>query len=158
MIESIKRFFDRKIRQPSGVTAREATEQALKLATAALLIEATRADRSVKRREQEIVASAVRNTFGLSPEETEELIALAEEEVDQSVSFYQFTHLINDGFSLEQKKRLVELLWRVVFADREMEKHEEHLVRRIADLLYVPHKDFIRAKLKAKEEMNRGGG
>jgi uncharacterized tellurite resistance protein B-like protein len=93
----------------------------------------------------------VRKTFGISDEETAELISMADEEVKGSVSFYQFTRLINKGFSYEQKKGVVEHLWRVVFADAELERHEEHLVRRIADLLHVEHRDFIEAKLKARD-------
>lgn len=155
MLKAIQRFYEKKLRPDPGVTSREATEPALRLATAALLIEITRADREIKEEERRMVASVVRKKFGISPEETEELIKMAEEEVNESVSFYQFTHLINNGFSYEQKKHVIELLWQVVFADEEMEMHEEHLVRRIAGLLHVSHKDFIDAKLKTKEGLKR---
>lgn len=151
MLKSIQRFFEEKISPEKGAASRKATEPALQRATAALLIEVTRADAEIKEEERGMVASAVRKTFGLAPEETEELIRMAEEEVRESASFYQFTALINKGFSYDEKRHVVELLWRVVFADAEMEKHEEHLVRRIAGLLHVEHKDFITAKQKARE-------
>jgi len=104
-----------------------------------------------------MVTAAVRRTFKLTEEETDEIIALAEEEVKAAVSLYQFTRLIDKGFSYEKKKHIVELLWNVVFADAEMEKHEEYLVRKIADLLHVSHSDFIATKLKAREESLRKG-
>jgi uncharacterized tellurite resistance protein B-like protein len=154
MLKAIQRFYDKNIRPAEGVTSQEATEHSLRLATAALLVEITRADMETKDEELKTVTAAVKKTFGLSSEETTELIRMAEEEVAESVSFHQFTHLINKGFSYEQKKHVVELLWRVVYADSEMEKHEEYLVRKIADLLYVSHRDFIEAKLRARDDLS----
>jgi len=156
MIGSIKRFFDEKLKPDERVTERKATDRNLKLATAALLIEVTRADSDIKDSEKKMVATAVRKTFSLDAGETATLIEMAEQEVNESVSFYQFTELINKGFSYEEKRHIVELLWRVVFVDEEMEKHEEHLVRRIAGLLHVEHKDFINAKLAARDFIRQG--
>lgn len=157
MIKAIKRFYEKNISPAEGVTSGEATEHSLRLATAALLIEATRADLDVRKEELDIVLAALQKTFGISLEETRELMRMAEEEVDEAVSFHQFTHLINKGFSYERKKHVIELLWHVVYADEEMEKHEEYIVRRIADLLYVTHKDFIEAKLKARDALKKEG-
>lgn len=151
MLKAIQKFYEKKIRPVEGVTSREATGHSLMLATAALLIEAARADHEVRPEELGMVASAVQKTFDISDEETAEIIGLADEEVRESASFYQFTRLINKGFSYEQKKDVVERLWRVVFADAELEKHEEHLVRRVADLLHVEHRDFIDARRKARD-------
>lgn len=154
MIKAIQRFYSDFLQprsEPEGVTARAATDHALQLATAALLIEVTRADRRVTDAEREVVTRAIRETFDLSEAETGELMALADTEAREATSLYQFTHLIDKGFSHAEKRRVVALLWRVVFADAEMEKHEEALVRRVADLIHVPHKDFIDAKLAARE-------
>jgi uncharacterized tellurite resistance protein B-like protein len=157
MLRSIQRFFETRISPVSGVTSKEVTESTTQLATAALFIEITRADNKIKEEERNMVALAVRKAFNLLPEETAELISMAEEEVKEAVSIYQFTRLIDKGFSYKQKKHIVELLWHVVFADEEMEKHEEHLVRRIANLLHVSHRDFIDAKLKAREACRQDG-
>ena len=157
MLRNIQRFFDAKLNAPAGVTSHVADDSSLQRATAALLIEITRADREVKDEERSMVTAAIRRTFKLTPEETNEIIALAEEEVKEAVSLYQFTRLIDKGFAYDKKKHIVELLWHVVFADAEMEKHEEYLVRKIADLLHVSHRDFIEAKLKAREESRREG-
>ena len=130
----------------------EAREHGLQLAAAALLFEIVRADAEVKEEERTVVRAAIQSTFGLSKEETDELMRLAEEESREATSLYEFTQLIDEAFTPEQKKRVVELLWLVAFADAEKHAHEEHLVRRIAGLLHVPHPDFIDAKIKARTE------
>ena len=151
MIKSIERFYNKRIKSSGGVTSVEATDQALMLATAALLIEISRADSVITPEETETITNAVRKTFSLTEKETEELIEMAEVQVKEAVSFYQFTHLINKGFSYEKKLHLIDLLWQVVFADSEMEKHEEYFVRKIADLLHVSHRDLISAKHRARD-------
>ncbi len=151
MFGNIKQFFDRRISPEQGLTSKEASDHTLKLATAALLIEIVRADSDVKDEEYQAVTEALRNTFKLPIEETAELIKLAEGDVNEATSLHQFTYLINKEFPIEKKKRIIELLWQVVFSDDEMEKHEEYLVRKIAGLLHVSHKDFIDAKVKVKQ-------
>ncbi len=126
-------------------------ERALQLATAALLIEISRADFQVADEERQAIEEALRDSFGLSSEETKELVSLAGRQVQESVSLYEFTHLVDQSFSREQKKHIVGLLWRIAFSDDRLEEREEYLVRKIAKLLHVPHDDFIDEKLKAKK-------
>jgi uncharacterized tellurite resistance protein B-like protein len=154
MLRSIQRFYTELIQprqDPDGITSREATDRALRLATAALLIETTRADRTVADEEREAVTDALKGTFGLSEQETAELVSLAEAQAAEAVSLYEFTYLIDKGFDPAQKREVVALLWRVVFADARLEAHEEALVRRVAELIHVPHKDFIDTKLEARD-------
>jgi uncharacterized tellurite resistance protein B-like protein len=158
MIRAIERFYNDVIRprsEPDGITNREATGRSLRLATAALLIEATQADRKVSEREMAAVDAALRETFGLSEEEARELIALGEAQAAEAVSLYEFTYLIDKGFDAAHKREIVALLWRVVFADARLEAHEEHLVRRVAELIHVPHKDFIDTKLQERRAAGR---
>ena len=138
--------------------APEAREHGLRLAAAALLFEIVRADAEIKEEERTVVRAAIQGTFGLDKDESDELMRLAEEESRGATSLYEFTHLIDKAFSLEQKKRVVELLWLVAFADAEKHAHEEHLVRRIAGLLHVPHPDFIDAKIRARAESESAPG
>lgn len=151
MLKAIERFYNKRISPAGGVTGAEVSERSLMIATAALLIEISKADQVISPVETDVITRAVRTTFSLSDDETDELISFAEEEVKGAVSFYQFTHLINKGFSYERKLHIVELLWQVVFADAEMEKHEEYFVRKITDLLHVSHRDMIKAKHKARD-------
>ena len=160
VLRAIQQFFDTKIQTATssgrtGSADSTASEHSLQLATAALLIEMTRADFKVEENERRMVGEAIRRAFDLSPEETSELVRLADEAARQSVSIYDFTRLIDRGFALEQKKHVVELLWRVALSDAELEKHEEHLVRKIAKLIHVPHPDFIDAKLRAQDSLKR---
>jgi len=159
MISAIKRFFDDKMSSGAGpITSQKATDHAVRLATAALLVEVMKADRDVSDVEREAALSAVRDKFDLPKDEANELIALAEQEAKEATSLYQFTHMIDKGFDREQKILVIELLWRVVFADANMEAHEEALVRRIAGLIHVAHKDFIDAKIRVRDAARHEGG
>jgi uncharacterized tellurite resistance protein B-like protein len=150
MIRAIQRFFNARIASRAGQADAD-SEHALHLATAALFIEVMRADFAVKEEERAMVVEAVREALALSPEETAELVQLAEEEARQSVSLFEFTRLVDRGFSPDQKKEVVELLWRIALADSHLEMHEEYTVRKIAGLLHVPHQDFIEAKRRARQ-------
>jgi uncharacterized tellurite resistance protein B-like protein len=152
MLEAIRDLFRRKMAPATAATAPEG-EQAIRLAAAALLFEVVRADGQVAPEERTVMQAAVQSTFGLSSEETQELLELAEEESRTAVSLYEFTRLVDQSFSAEQKKRVVELLWLVAFADARKDAHEEHLVRQIAGLLHVPHPDFIDAKIQARKQI-----
>ena len=154
MLKTIQQFFETQI-QPVAETPETRSEHSLELATAALLIELTRADFKVEEAESRVVEDAVRRVFDLSTEETEEIVRLAQEEASKSLSIYEFTHLIDRGFSIEKKIHIVELLWRVAFSDSELEQHEEYLIRKIAKLLHVRHEDFIDAKVRARDYMNQ---
>ena len=154
MFTSIKRFFDANVTAATQAGNPVDQERAYQLATAALLIEMTRADHDVKSVERIAVTQAVQRAFELDASETEELLALAEKEADTATSLYEFTRLINQHFDAKQKEHIVELLWHVALADGEVDKYEDHLVRKVADLIYVPHLAFIRAKHNAIKRMS----
>lgn len=148
MLTSIREFFER---QMVSTTPERDEAHAIRIATAALLVEVVRIDAETKPAESAAVLRAVREKFELSADETEELIRLADEEVRQAGDYYQFTSLINRHFSQPQKQRVIELMWRVAYADGELSAHEHHLMRKIAGLLHVAHGDYIAAKLRASQ-------
>lgn len=155
MLKSIRQFFDTHLR-PDDAGGPAAGERGLQLATAALLIEMTRADYEVKPEERTAVVEAIHGLFtNLSDQETAELIALAEQEVNESTSLFQFTSLVDKNFSRDEKVRIVEMLWRIAFADKHKDMNEEYLVRKIAELLHVSHKDFIRTRHIVEEELRK---
>ena len=123
----------------------------MQLASAALLIELSRADYTRDSREQQAIETALKKTFELDEQQLSTLIELAEEENNEATSLYQFTSLIKDNYSAEQRFELVKLLWQVAIADGEISKYEDHLIRKIADLIYLPHSEFIKAKLYVVE-------
>ncbi|WP_303907237.1 TerB family tellurite resistance protein [Thiohalomonas denitrificans] len=149
MLSQLREFFERNLSPPREVEGSD--EHAVRLATAALLFEMARQDETVRPEELDVIADAVQRKFELPKTETEELMALAAEEVRESTDYYQFTSLINERFSPGQKVRVVEHLWEVAWADGKVDRYEEHMVRKIAELLYVPHKDFIAAKLRTAD-------
>lgn len=149
MISAIKKYFDRQIGTAAEHNA-ATNKHRLQVATAAMLIEMARADFDVHPEEIEEVTQAVQTTFGLSQADTEELIRLAQEEAKQATDYYQFTSLINKGFSQEEKIQVVELMWQVAYVDGHIDKYEDHMVRKLANLMHVSHKDFIAAKHRAR--------
>lgn len=148
MFKTIQEFFDSNIGSPSNDET--PTERKLQLATAALLIEMSRADFEIAPEEIRAIEDALQAGFGISKYETQELVALAEAQVNQSVSLYEFTRLIDKSFTPDQKKHIVGLLWSVAYSDNRLEENEEYLVRKIAKLLHVSHADFIDEKIRAK--------
>ncbi len=147
MLAAIRDFFEKNLAAP-GVPARK--QHTLELATATLLVEVLRADRDIAPATRAAALAAVRGKFGLGGEEAETLLRLAEAESREATDYYQFTSLIRAHYSLEQRERIVELMWKVAYADATLSAHEQHLIRRIADLLYVPHSRYIAAKMRAK--------
>lgn len=145
MLEAVTQFFEKRL-------CAATPERQLQLATAALFIEMARADFEIKPDEQKAVSRAVERALDLSPEETTEIVRLAAEEVEASTSLHEFTRLIDENFSKEQKKRVVKLLWQVAFSDAELQGHEEYLVRKIADRLHLEKADFLVAKIQARDD------
>ena len=144
MLAKIKQFFSVEL-----ALDEKSDELKIQLAAAALLIELSRADYKQEPQEQAAIESALKKSFALTDEQLQELIELAEEENQQATSLYQFTQLIKDNYSQAQRFELVKMLWQVAFADDEISKYEDHLIRKISDLIYLPHSDFIRAKIVA---------
>lgn len=149
MLASIKEFFSQVI-EPG--TRNEADGgKALQVATAALLLEMMRMDDRIVEAERAAIAETLRKEFGLDAQQVETLVALAQEEAQQASDYYQFTSLINKACDAGQKIRIVENMWRVAMADGHLDAHELHLMRKIADLLYVGHADYVAAKARARE-------
>ncbi len=120
------------------------------MAAAALFIEVLKSDYDHHDEEWAAVESSLRELFGLSSDEINQITALAEEEVNSAVSLQGFTRCINENYSNEEKLRIIEMLWRVALADGVIDKHENHIMRKIGSLLYIPHKDYVRAKQQAR--------
>ena len=120
------------------------------LITAALMIEVMQADFSLDEREQQAFISVLKLSFDLDENEVIELEELAHAKVEEATSLYEFTRQINDNFSDGEKLELIKNMWRVAFADGEIDRYEDGVIRRVAELIYVAHSDFIRMKLEVK--------
>lgn len=148
MLRAIQDFFQTNI-EPDMEAGPD--QHGLQLATAALMFEMLRADDDEHPAERHTLEQALQKCFSLSESETSRLAELAEREAAESVSLYQFTGLINRHFSPDEKIRVVEMLWQVAYADGRLDRYEEALVRKIAELIHVPHRDFIQAKHRVVE-------
>ncbi len=152
MIDVIKKFLQFGDDRNDSVTPLD-KQQLINTAAAVLFVEVMHADHRVDKRERQIVKQALQECFSLTAHEAEELLQYAEERVKDVTSLHEFTSILHGRLTNEEKVMLLEQIWRIVLADNEVDKYEEHLVRRIAELLYIKHNDYIRAKLNAAAEM-----
>jgi len=148
MIDQLKLFFEKHLLLESPA---KLSEEQLKIASAVLFLEMMHIDNAAREPEQAMIASILQENFSLSGEQIRMLLDSAENSRQQATDYFQFTSLINKAYSLEQKIQLIESLWKIAFIDGVLDMHEEYLVRKIADLLYVPHADFIKAKNRVHE-------
>ena len=148
MISTLKGFFNQLV--DSGAQDKTAGKT-LQLATAALLVKIVRTDNHIAAEESALIEKTLREQFSLEAGELGDLLKLADAEARQAVGYYPFTSLINKQCSLEQKVRIVENMWHVAMSDGHISAHENHLMRKIADLLYVGHADYIAAKQRARQ-------
>ena len=146
MINKIKAFFAKNV-----VDAEDNSVSAEKLATAALLIEVMVIDGNLAEDELQSISATLAQMLGLSSDQVDELVLLSRDEVSEATSLYQFTKEINAHFSHEKKLNLMTAMWSVAFADGHLDKHEEGIIRRVADLLHLRHSEFIQCKLLAKD-------
>ena len=149
MFNSIKAFFENKLAGDSS-TEEDLNHQS-NLASAALLIEVMNSDYELDERESAEFVRVLQQSLQIDSEELDELITLARAQAQDATSLYEFTRLINDNFDYEKKCELIENMWRIAFSDERLDKYEEHLIRRVSELIYVSHSDFIRTKLNARD-------
>ena len=97
--------------------------------------------------------NTLQKDFLIDEDEIDELINLAKENVQDSTSLYEFTRDINDNFDATERVKLIESMWKIAYADGNIDKYEEHIIRKVSNLIYVAHSDFINAKLSAKEKI-----
>lgn len=147
MIDKIKAFFSKNI-----IEADDNALSSEQLATAALLIEVMVIDGNLDEQELRAISNTLSQMLELSNEQIDELIVLSREEVADATSLYQFTREINAHYDHDKKMALMTAMWRVALADGHLDKHEEGIIRRVADLLYIRHNEYIRCKLAAKNQ------
>ena len=119
----------------------------------ALLLETSMADEILDDNEIDALKITLIKDFKIENDEVDELIAFAKENVKDSTSLYEFTRDINDSFSAEQRVQLIESMWKIAYADGNIDKYEERIIRKVSNLIYVAHSDFIKAKISAREQI-----
>ncbi len=154
MLRTLKDLFD-------SFTAPEAdplaSEHSLQLATAVLLVEVMRADPVIGDDERAAAMRALREKFALADDEVERLIELATTAAAEAYDYQRFTGQLNRVFDAGRKLRVIELMWQVAYADGHLHAREAHVMKKVADLLYIPHADYIHAKLAARDASSSRG-
>lgn len=150
MLKNLRDILNRTLSSAEEVDV-EGREHGLRLATATLLVEVMRADYQENVTENKVVFEQLKRFFELTEDEARLLIEDAAKEADHAVSLQAFTRLLHERLTLTEKHLVVEMLWRVALADDELDKHEDYVVRKVADLLYISHGDLIRLRNVVRE-------
>jgi len=128
-------------------------QERIQVATCVILLEMAVADSEFQQKERQIIDRVLRDKFSLSPAAVADLMALAHSEREASLDLHQFTREINNNFSREEKFEIMETLWRIVYADGVIDKFEDYLVRQLAHLLRLSHREMIDCKIRILEEI-----
>lgn len=137
--------------QPADASARD-PQRAQQIAAAVLLLEMAHVDNNHDPTEYDEIRRQLKGHFGLADGEVVELLDAAAPKARASVSLYDYLKTLNDGLDMGEKREVLEMLWRVAYADNKLDAHEEHLLRDLAELLYLPHEQFIKAKFTVTGE------
>ncbi len=132
----------------------QVSEISLEIACSVLLCEVMLADGQLDASEQNKLSTILSKKFQLSNEEVKDIIQRSLTICENATDFYQFTSKINDNYSTEQRIAMLELLWKVAYADGELASIEEHIIRKIADLLHLRHSEYIQTKLNCQSKDN----
>lgn len=152
MFDRLKDMFGGDAAESRDAGARGVNE--LQLAAAALLVEAARMDDNFGSDELAVIETLLRDRFSLSAEEADELVAAADKASAEAVELYGFTREIKDAFDPEERIKMIEMLWAVVYADGEVHDHEANLLRRVAGLLYVSDRESGDARKRVLDRAN----
>ena len=149
MINLIKNIFSNQ--KTNSNNENHANSLGVELAYAALLIEVVKSDYEIDERESKKVLEILNKKLNSNYTDLHQIVQLAKNKSDEATSLYEFTRLINDEYDYEEKVEMIESMWNIAFSDQRLDKYEDYLIRKIAELTYVSHSDFIKSKLKVKE-------
>ncbi|KAF0120418.1 MAG: hypothetical protein FD151_1659 [bacterium] len=151
MIDLVKKFFGKSAQVDTGNQKRKNYHD-IRVATCAILLEMANIDSEFSDTEQEDIISILKKDYQLSDEYAAELLEASNKELKQSVDLWQFTNLINQNYSTEERIHIIEMIWKIVYTDGKLDKHEDYLVHKLANLLRLNHKQLIDAKVKMAAE------
>ncbi len=123
----------------------------LEMAASVILLETAATDKDISNEELAGITCILQKQFKLSDDDTNTLLDAAETARKKAIDLHQFTQIINKNCSKDQKSRLIEYVWQIIYTDGRLDKHEDFLAHKLARLMHIDHKDFIAAKLKARQ-------
>ena len=131
----------------------EEGKERIQVATCVLLLEMAHTDGEFHAMEGTLIQNLLQQKFDLSEAATAELMDFARQEREESLDLYQFAKQINENFTIEEKLEVLEVLWRIIYADGVLDKYEDYLVRQLATLLRLSHRQMIDAKVRVLDEI-----
>lgn len=147
MLEKIKHFFEKHI---APTESDRDIDEKLKVASAALFMDMMHTKETSANKKQHLILILLENTFCLTEEQASALIEIAEHKREQATDYFEFTHLICDAFTRDQKIQLIESLWKIAFVDTELDVDEEYLIDKVARLLFIPHIEVLQARNRVR--------
>jgi uncharacterized tellurite resistance protein B-like protein len=156
MIDLAKRFFGR-ITDQNTDHNREAKTHDVRIAACALFLEMAGIDGEFSESEKERILGILKKEYELPEDLAIDLMEASKEELKGSVDLWRFASLINSNYSMEEKMQVIETVWRIAFTDGKLDKYEDYLVHKLAQLLRLSHRQLIDAKLKAKGAVRSNG-
>ena len=113
-----------------------------------ILLEVAHADEDFGESEREHILDILKNQFSLDEESVHELVQVSEEQLRRSIDIWHFTEIINNSYDSEEKYRVIEKVWQVIYADGRLDKYEDYIVHKLARILHISHAQMIEAKMK----------
>jgi len=156
MIYLVKKFFGKGAQ--NGPAGKEESVHDIRIATCALLLEMSQIDGEFSESERESIISAIKKEYEVDDEYVTEIIETADKELKGSPDLWQFTNLINHNYTEEEKIKIIEMIWHIAYTDGRLDKHEDFLVHKLANLLRLTHRQLIDAKVKVRKIMGIAGG
>lgn len=123
-------------------------ERRLRIATAVILLEVAYADEDFSETERKRIVEILKKQFSLDDGSVRELLQVSEEQLSRSIDLWHFTEIINSSYDSEEKYRIIEMVWQVIYADGTLDKYEDHVVHKLARILHISHDKMIEAKMK----------
>jgi uncharacterized tellurite resistance protein B-like protein len=142
---------------PSGEPTEPVTQsQRIHIATCVLLLEMANVDNDFSISEETIIRDILEKELNIPGENVDEIMGLASQDRQQTIDLYEYTRFINRVFSRDEKQTLIELVWKVIYADGVLDQYEDYLVHKLADLLHLEHEDLVEAKIKMRPGEYKG--
>ena len=124
----------------------------MNLISGALMVEVMAADHDFNSEEELKLKEILLNRFEIPENEIKKISEQMKKRADDATSLYEYTSLINENFNREEKLDLIRNLWAIAFADNILDRYEDSVIRRVCELTYVSHSDFIKTKLEMKKK------
>ncbi|MCD6152890.1 MAG: TerB family tellurite resistance protein [Syntrophobacterales bacterium] len=156
MIPLVEKFFGKMTNNTSDVS--EKPPHDIRIATCALLLEMSQIDGEFSESERKSILSIITKDYHLDNKYATAILEAADEELKKNLDLWQFTNLINRNYTHEEKIKIIEMVWRIAYTDGRLDKHEDSLVHKLADLLHLTHRQLIDTKMRVREIMGITSG